>query len=287
MQRKPQAKSQADILVREMKAAGTPIKRQQALDMVARMSGFRDWNAMAAAPQEANTSAAPVPVPVPVKESAESKTLRKLIARCWDLLNTCDSTGCDGLTVASEEETDALREFLEDLNAPSAGSSDMDRFDPKTQIAITWSVYDVLSKRPDLTLSEALDVLHQCKRKHDAEVGITWDSIAETANWFFDERKLTGTIEFVGNDGTEITMPAVVSLENQGRVYVDGKPLREFNPAADGDFTVDGYPSEDFPVLKGRLFGNENNDGDIQCDDIQEMLDKLEKANALPNISKY
>jgi len=284
MQRNPKAKSQATILVREMIAAGMPIKFHQALEMVAKMSGFRDWNAMAAAPAAAPEVAPSAPSAPSPQGSADSKTLGKLIPLCWDMLNTCDNTGCDGLTVANEEEVEALRDFLNDVKAPPVVDSEMARFNPKTQIAITWSVDDVLSVRPDLTESEAMSVLFDCKRKHDADIGINWDTLRETASWLFKERELTGTVEFVDENCNDCSMPAVVKLAGQGRVYVEGKPFREFCPDAEGAFKVDGLADEEFPVLKGRLFGNENNDGDIQNGDIQDLLEQLEDAKALPSI---
>ena len=45
------------------------------------------------------------------------------------------------------------------------------------EIAIVWSVADVLDISPDLTHDQALDVLHRVDRKHDATIGINWDVI--------------------------------------------------------------------------------------------------------------
>ena len=50
----------------------------------------------------------------------------------------------------------------------------MDRFDPTTQVAILWSIEDVLQVRPDLTNELALAVLQHAVRKHDANEGINW-----------------------------------------------------------------------------------------------------------------
>jgi hypothetical protein len=45
----------------------------------------------------------------------------------------------------------------------------------RRQIALIWSVEDVLAVRPDLTDDEAWEVLQQAGRRHDAEIGINWD----------------------------------------------------------------------------------------------------------------
>lgn len=46
MQRKPQAKSQASILTRELAALGIRLKRQTALELVAKLNGFKSWHQM-------------------------------------------------------------------------------------------------------------------------------------------------------------------------------------------------------------------------------------------------
>ena len=48
-------------------------------------------------------------------------------------------------------------------------------------ITIKWHVDDVLDVREDLTREQAREVLHELKRYHDAELGINWDVIRETA----------------------------------------------------------------------------------------------------------
>jgi hypothetical protein len=44
-------------------------------------------------------------------------------------------------------------------------------------IASLWHTADVQELRPDLTSEQSLEVLEQCMRKHDAEIGINWDVI--------------------------------------------------------------------------------------------------------------
>lgn len=52
---------------------------------------------------------------------------------------------------------------------------------PSDTITITWSVEDVLQQAKDtgilITRAQALVVLHQLKKQHDANHGITWETI--------------------------------------------------------------------------------------------------------------
>ena len=45
------------------------------------------------------------------------------------------------------------------------------------EIAIIWSVEDVMQQCNWLTKEEALDVLHDLEHNHDANIGINWDVI--------------------------------------------------------------------------------------------------------------
>lgn len=53
----------------------------------------------------------------------------------------------------------------------------MNDFDEKTQIAIIWSIEDVQGISPSLTNEEAMNVLANVKRKHDCNLGVTWDTL--------------------------------------------------------------------------------------------------------------
>jgi len=61
----------------------------------------------------------------------------------------------------------------------------MEHFDAKRQIAVIWDIDDVQSIRRDLTEEQALAVLLEAKRKHDAELGINWDVLKARANELF------------------------------------------------------------------------------------------------------
>lgn len=49
--------------------------------------------------------------------------------------------------------------------------------DKQDQIAIIWSAEDVQSVRQDLNGDEAMEVLQNVKRNHDASLGVTWDTL--------------------------------------------------------------------------------------------------------------
>ena len=53
----------------------------------------------------------------------------------------------------------------------------MNNFNPERQIAIIWSIEDVKSIRPDLSDDECMEVLWMVQNKHDASLGVTWDTL--------------------------------------------------------------------------------------------------------------
>jgi hypothetical protein len=53
----------------------------------------------------------------------------------------------------------------------------MNNFNPERQIAIIWSIEDVKSIRPDLSDDECMEVLGMVQNKHDASLGVTWDTL--------------------------------------------------------------------------------------------------------------
>lgn len=52
-------------------------------------------------------------------------------------------------------------------------------------ISVSWSVDDVLTDRPDLTLEQAVDVLQTVRRQHDASIGINWEVIKTHADFMY------------------------------------------------------------------------------------------------------
>ncbi len=55
------------------------------------------------------------------------------------------------------------------------------------EVAVIWSVEDVLELRPDLDEEQAWKVLQQCSHVHDCEVGFNWHLIEYVANDLFPE----------------------------------------------------------------------------------------------------
>gem|GEM_PF-2920382 len=60
-------------------------------------------------------------------------------------------------------------------------------FDPDTQIALIWSIEDVQQERPHLTDEQAMDVLDEVKRRHDATIGVNWDTLAIHADYLYPQ----------------------------------------------------------------------------------------------------
>jgi len=56
-------------------------------------------------------------------------------------------------------------------------------------IDIRWSTEDVQIVRPDLDFSECVKVLDYVQENHNAEVGINWDVLLESANVLYPEIK--------------------------------------------------------------------------------------------------
>jgi len=63
------------------------------------------------------------------------------------------------------------------------------------QIALGWSIEDVQEVRPDLTGDQAWEVLQEAERKHDAMMGISWDTLEILADELFGPAPETATEE--------------------------------------------------------------------------------------------
>ena len=55
-------------------------------------------------------------------------------------------------------------------------------FDPSNSIAIIWSIDDVIQERPRLTHEQAMEVLEEVSDSHDANCGVNWDTLRDTAD---------------------------------------------------------------------------------------------------------
>jgi len=61
----------------------------------------------------------------------------------------------------------------------------LDYFDNTRQIAIVWDINDVKSERPDLTDEQAMEVLQDISKHHDADLGVCWETIRVVADNLF------------------------------------------------------------------------------------------------------
>lgn len=59
------------------------------------------------------------------------------------------------------------------------------------RIAIVWSPEDVQWVRPDLNDEQAWAVLEHVHDRHDATVGICWDTLSEAADVMYPEQEET------------------------------------------------------------------------------------------------
>jgi len=62
------------------------------------------------------------------------------------------------------------------------------------EIAIVWSVEDVMQECDWLTREQALEVLHNLKHNHDACIGINWEVIYYNAEWMYPQKKETNDV---------------------------------------------------------------------------------------------
>lgn len=60
-------------------------------------------------------------------------------------------------------------------------------FTPTREIAIVWTVHDVLDVRPDLSLLQATELLQHVLHQHEANHGIGWDDFEHFASRLFGE----------------------------------------------------------------------------------------------------
>lgn len=60
----------------------------------------------------------------------------------------------------------------------------------RDKIAIYWDIYDVQSVRPDLDAAQAREVLYLVEKQHDAETGITWDTLRQSADYLYGAERV-------------------------------------------------------------------------------------------------
>jgi hypothetical protein len=87
-----------------------------------------------------------------------------------------------------EQEDHLLAVVNEAIGEATAGSEPAGticHLPGRRKIALGWSIADVKQVRPDLTEAQACEVLAQVERKHDASLGVTWDTLEWIADSIF------------------------------------------------------------------------------------------------------
>ena len=100
-------------------------------------------------------------------ETTLRNDLDEMLAHCSDCVKVVAAHDPE---ITLQRETD-LRHLLE----------------PMGEIADIWSVEDVIEIRPDLNRQQAMKVLQLCANTHDANFGITWDTLSYAAEVCFGE----------------------------------------------------------------------------------------------------
>jgi hypothetical protein len=65
-------------------------------------------------------------------------------------------------------------------------------YDDSNSIAIIWCIDDVKSIRPDLSDNECMEVLSKQEHKHDASMGVSWDTLEWYADYLFPKKEVSG-----------------------------------------------------------------------------------------------
>lgn len=94
---------------------------------------------------------------------------------------------------------EALNNFITNANVDEdsdlfkqavAAVNELDQYelvDKRNSIALVWMTDDVLSIREDLTEEQAMEVLERVDRKHDASIGVCWETLEIYAEDMFPE----------------------------------------------------------------------------------------------------
>ena len=119
-----------------------------------------------------------------------------------DAMHWCDTTLLDFHVLFAQ----ACRHYLHELNGEHR---DRRRMSPSStveppeidvhallaerrQVAVVWSIEDVLGIRPDLNPEQAWDVLTACRDQHDCEWGFTRTFLKDIADELFPKSAISG-----------------------------------------------------------------------------------------------
>jgi hypothetical protein len=84
---------------------------------------------------------------------------------------------------------------------PKSSKTDYSKIDiddvlaQRGQVAVIWGIEDVQAVRPDLNDDQSWEVLLQCSKVHDCEVGFTWVLIETVADSMFASPEDSDTTE--------------------------------------------------------------------------------------------
>ncbi len=117
-------------------------------------------------------------------------TLDELVTATEDLLAAID--GATGQFDGEGTKADAACTRARTVLQSADGLSIHELLASRGQVALNWSVEDVLQVRPDLTEEQALKVLKRVESRHDAKIGITWDTLDWVARDLFGSAPDTG-----------------------------------------------------------------------------------------------
>ena len=62
-------------------------------------------------------------------------------------------------------------------------------YDDTNSVAIIWEIEDVKNIRPDLNDDELLEALNFLDKKHDEELGISWDTLKYHADYLYPKQE--------------------------------------------------------------------------------------------------
>ena len=78
--------------------------------------------------------------------------------------------------------------IIDSFYCPRLENSLIRMFNPADSIAIIWSIDDVIQERPHLTHEQAMEVLEEVSDRHDANYGVSWDTLRDTADSMFPKQ---------------------------------------------------------------------------------------------------
>ncbi len=287
MLRTPEPKEQARLLAQLLKAEGLTLAHQKALNIVARLAGYRSWNVMdAALKTPSKTPDRPAAHAEQADRAVDPGFVASLVEAAESVVSQADNAGCsDDLTVTSASAVERLEELLQAFRRGEPPARN-----PRTYTVHGFGVGDVQSLRPDLSDDEAMQVLDAASQRFDASLGMNWDTLDANASLEFPPYGLAAIALL--DDGRE--MAVTVNLAN-GSLYVG---LPEYVTSLPFSQRVRLHPPE-YGAKMARVTVGEGDwaqtfgisdradevlDGDNEL--LQELSEKVREAEAAGRIQR-